>query len=285
VILWTRLAPAPDRRTAACRRVVYPVFWEVASDEDFTAVVASGTPTPTRSSPTRCTSTRTGCCPTPGTTTASGRRVHQQDRPHAHLPAADSSPERLRFATVNCQRLRDGYYTPYPHLVKEDIDLVVFLGDYIYENAATGPVRSHGNPEPTTLGEYRVRYALYKGDADLQAAHARCPWVMIWDDHEVENNYAGDISQDGAPDRRVAGPPRRRVPGVLRAHAAAPAAAGRTRLQDLPRAAVGRPGRVLAARHPPVPQRPELRRRARRRLRRLGRLRRHAAGRRAGGSG
>ncbi len=74
----------------------------------------------------------------------------------------------------------------------------MFLGDYIYEDANTGPIRSHGGAAATTLDEYRQRYALYHGDPDLQAALARCPWLVIWDDHEVEDNYAGDLSKTNA---------------------------------------------------------------------------------------
>jgi alkaline phosphatase D len=76
----------------------------------------------------------------------------------------------------------------------------VWLGDYIYEGAARPVgdevVRSHNGPEPMDLAAYRDRYALYKTDADLQAAHAATPWFVVWDDHEVENNYAGDHSED-----------------------------------------------------------------------------------------
>ncbi len=82
-------------------------------------------------------------------------------------------------------------------------DLVAWLGDYIYESGAAtvgddGVVRSHGTPEPKDLAAYRDRYALYKSDPDLQAAHAAAPWFVIWDDHEVENNYAGITPQDPA---------------------------------------------------------------------------------------
>jgi alkaline phosphatase D len=103
---------------------------------------------------------------------------------------------------ASCQDWQDGYYAAHRDVAAADLDLMIFLGDYIYE-AAAAPVggdivRSHEGPEPTTLDAYRARYALYKSDPDLQAAHAACPWVVIWDDHEVENNYAGDIGQDAS---------------------------------------------------------------------------------------
>ncbi len=102
-----------------------------------------------------------------------------------------------------------GYYTAYRRMSEEeDLDLVVHLGDYIYEYgpneyvAQSGNVRSHNGPEIFTLPQYRNRHALYKTDEDLQAAHAAFPWIVTWDDHEVENNYADEVSEiDSEPDR------------------------------------------------------------------------------------
>jgi alkaline phosphatase D len=101
-----------------------------------------------------------------------------------------------------------GYYTAYRRMSEEDLDLVVHLGDYIYEYgpnqyvAQSGNVRTHNSPEIFTLPEYRNRYALYKTDEDLQAAHAAFPWIVTWDDHEVENNYADEVSEiDSEPDQ------------------------------------------------------------------------------------
>jgi alkaline phosphatase D len=82
-------------------------------------------------------------------------------------------------------------------MAREEIDLVAHLGDYIYEyGAIPGRVRSHNSFELRTLDDYRRRYALYKSDPALQAAHARCPWIVTWDDHEVDNNYAGSIGEN-----------------------------------------------------------------------------------------
>lgn len=116
------------------------------------------------------------------------------------LPAADVLPDRLRFAFASCQHYETGLFTAYEHMAREDIDLIVHLGDYIYEGAAEDHrVRRHNSPEIMTLDDYRARYALYKMDAALQAAHAMAPWIVTWDDHEVANNYAGAIPQH--PDR------------------------------------------------------------------------------------
>ena len=200
VILWTRLAPSPGEARGGMPDEPFTVDWEVATDEDFADIVQAGS---ADAVPMWAHSVHVqvdGLDPDTWYwyrftireyTSAAGRT--------RTTPALDAKPERLRFATACCQDYSDGYYTAYQAMIKEDIDLVLFLGDYIYESAATGPVRSHGAPEPMTLDEYRVRHALYKTDGDLQAAHRRSPWAMIWDDHEVENDYAGEHSQDDVP--------------------------------------------------------------------------------------
>jgi alkaline phosphatase D len=105
-------------------------------------------------------------------------------------PARDAAVARLRFAFASCQQYEHGYFGAYRHIVADAPDLLAFLGDYIYEASwGRDRVRHHGTLEAFTLEDYRARYALYKGDADLQAAHAACPWIVTWDDHEVENDY------------------------------------------------------------------------------------------------
>ena len=78
----------------------------------------------------------------------------------------------------------------------------MFLGDYIYESAPRKDrVRTHsGSGAAKTLDDYRARYAQYKSDADLRRIHASAPWILTWDDHEVQNDYANDRGQDLAPD-------------------------------------------------------------------------------------
>ena len=113
-------------------------------------------------------------------------------------PAGDSSPRTFRFAFASCQNYTQGYYTAHANLAREDLDAVVFLGDYIYEGTARGNVvRDYARTGwGFTLADYRDRYAQYKTDPDLRAAHAAFPWIVTWDDHEVENNYAGGIPKD-----------------------------------------------------------------------------------------
>lgn len=111
-------------------------------------------------------------------------------------PAPNAMPDRLRFAFASCQHYESGYYTAYEHMADENPDLIVHLGDYIYEGAANPRVRAHRGGELQSLDDYRNRHALYRTDADLQRAHAVCPWLVTWDDHEVDNNYAARISEE-----------------------------------------------------------------------------------------
>ena len=113
-------------------------------------------------------------------------------------PRAAATAPRLRFAFASCQQYEQGYYGAYRHIVADAPDLVAFLGDYIYESTwGRELVRSHASGETYTLADYRARYALYRSDPDLQAAHAACPWIVTWDDHEVDNDYADDRPEDG----------------------------------------------------------------------------------------
>jgi alkaline phosphatase D len=112
-------------------------------------------------------------------------------------PALGKRIEQFRFAFASCQNWQDGYFAAFKHMAEEELDLVVHLGDYIYEGPAQADrIRQHNGPEPVTLEEYRNRHALYKSDTNLQAVHAAFPWAVTWDDHEVDNNWADEIPQD-----------------------------------------------------------------------------------------
>ncbi len=116
------------------------------------------------------------------------------------LPAPDAQAARLRLAYASCQRWEHGYFSAWRHLVDDAPDAVLFLGDYIYEYpGAANAVRSHTDGWALTLADYRKRYALHRGEAELQAAHAACPWFVTWDDHELQNDYAGLTPGDGGP--------------------------------------------------------------------------------------
>ena len=203
VVLWTRLAPDPlaTDGQGGMPGQAYPVVWEVAHDESFRQLarwgVSEALPEFAHAvhvdvdglEPDRWYFYRfmaygyvsdTGCART--------------------LPARGSAPTRLRFASASCQNYKEGYYTAYAAMALDSLDLVVFLGDYIYESGIDGPVRQHDAGRIQDLAGYRNRYALYKGDPDLQRAHGRCPWIVTWDDHEVSNNYAGLQPDESAPD-------------------------------------------------------------------------------------
>ena len=110
-------------------------------------------------------------------------------------PGADAAVARLRLALASCQHYEQGHYAAHAQMARDDLDLVLFVGDYIYES--TNPqyrIRPHTGGVPQTLAEYRERHALYKSDADLRASHAAHPWLCTWDDHEVDNDYAGEYS-------------------------------------------------------------------------------------------
>jgi alkaline phosphatase D len=112
-------------------------------------------------------------------------------------PAFGASLQKLRIAAASCQQYEQGYYAAYRHMVSDEPDLVLHLGDYIYElSSGVDLVRRHAAPECYTLEDYRLRHALYRSDVDLQAAHAACPWLVTWDDHEVDNDYAGAVSEE-----------------------------------------------------------------------------------------
>jgi alkaline phosphatase D len=197
VVIWTRLAPS-----GAIGSRPVPVEWEVASDERFARVVARGEAVAVAADAHSVHVDVAGLEP--------GRWYHYRFRAGGHLspagrtgtmPAPGGRAPHLRVAFASCQAFTDGYYAAHRHLAADDPDLVLWLGDYIYEGGPGGPgaVRRHDGPEATTLTAYRSRYALYRSDPDLQAAHAAAPWAVTWDDHEVDNNYAGDRAEDGTP--------------------------------------------------------------------------------------
>lgn len=132
-----------------------------------------------------------------------GQQVSSKGRART-MPHAGAMPDRLRFAFASCQNYEQGYYTAYEHMVRENLDLIIHLGDYIYEREGReNGVRKHTGDEIYSVVDYRNRYALYKSDPALQAAHAAAPWLVTWDDHEVDNNYADEISEQAGVDREA----------------------------------------------------------------------------------
>lgn len=201
VILWTRLV-SPDGGVVPDGD--HPVLWEVGTTESFSTIVAAG------------------LAPAVG---ALGHSVHveagglQPDTGYAYrfrvgahtstvgrtrtFPAPSASPTRARFGFSSCQHIQVGYYPAHRHLAASGLDFFVWLGDYIYERNARSSViasaRRHTGGEAVDLAGYRNRYEQYRRDPDLQAHHAAHPWIVTWDDHEVDGNYANDLSQNNDP--------------------------------------------------------------------------------------
>ncbi|RZI98645.1 MAG: alkaline phosphatase [Brevundimonas sp.] len=214
-VIWTRLAPRPMDEHGGMPMVAVPVFWEVAEDEGFTRVVQSG---------------ETIARPELGHSVhvevaglkpqwrywyrfrVEGAEASRTGRART-APASGVTADRVRMAVVGCQSFPGGWYDAYRHMSQEaDLDVVFHYGDYIYETGGgrrTIPVitdaqgnvvsRDHIGGEIYSLDDYRRRYAQYKSDPDLQAAHAAAAFVSSFDDHEVDNNWAERYDQDGTP--------------------------------------------------------------------------------------
>jgi len=204
-VIWTRLVPDPARADGGLPPVPYELRWEVAADEGFSRIVAGGRAV---AHPELAHSLRVevrGLAPGRWYHYRffAGDGAHQASSPVGRArtaPAPDVLSPRLRLAVASCQQYEQGYFGAYRHMADEDLDLVLFVGDYIYESSwGRDPVRAHRGAEPKTLGDYRIRHAQYRGDADLQRMHAAAPWIVTWDDHEVDNDYAGDRSEDLDP--------------------------------------------------------------------------------------
>lgn len=191
VILWTRLAPRPLEE-GGMPAVPVEVEWQVAEDEGFARIAARGVVQATAELAHSVHAEAGGLRPDRvyWYRFRAGSAVSQVGRTRT-APAAGNT--RFRFAFASCQQYEHGYFAAYRDMAARDLDLIVHLGDYIYEKSwGSRHVRQHGVGIPTTLPEFRNRYALYKTDADLQAAHAAFPWLSIWDDHEVADDYAND---------------------------------------------------------------------------------------------
>ncbi|MDT0612532.1 alkaline phosphatase D family protein [Streptomyces lancefieldiae] len=210
VLLWTRLAPEPFLEDGGMGTERVTVEWEMALDEHFATVLFRGTAEAHAEYAHSVHVDVRGL--TPGTVYYYRFRTGTWLSPTGRTrtaPAADSATSTLRLAAVACQAYQDGYYTVHRHLAQDDVDVVFHLGDYLYEYAvnAEGGERHYTDitlpdvfdRETVTLADYRLRYALYKSDEDLRAAHAAHPFVVTWDDHEAENNYAGSVPENAIP--------------------------------------------------------------------------------------
>ncbi|MGW0181115.1 alkaline phosphatase D family protein [Nocardia sp. NPDC003345] len=199
VVLWTRLAPdpfAPDGLASTARAPV-TVEYEVAEDERFRRVAARGSAVATRELAHSVHPEVRGLAPDRWYfyRFRAGGAISPVGRTRT-APAPGARVDRLRFGVASCQHWSSGHYTAYRHLCDEDLDLVVHLGDYIYEmewarGRAGVEIPAALRAEATDLTGYRLRYAHYKAEPELRAAHAAFPWVCTFDDHEIDNNWAG----------------------------------------------------------------------------------------------
>jgi alkaline phosphatase D len=211
-VIWTRLAPRPLELHSGMPMTVVMVDYEVAEDDRFKSVVAKGQaparPELGHSVHVEIAGLKPGRPYWYRFSLGRERSGHGQART---LPVPGAALERARFVACGCQNYENGLYTAYRHIAEEpDLDFVWHYGDYIYESRGDPNaydraglpvpiVREHFADEPYSLDDYRSRYAQYKLDTDLQAAHAAHSWWVTWDDHEVDNNWASQWDQDGTP--------------------------------------------------------------------------------------
>lgn len=202
VVLWTRLAPRPADGGGMPMAAV-EVQWEIAHDRAFRQMAGRGTAI------ARPELGHSVHVEVPGLEPdrdyfyrfRAGDETSHVGRTHT-APAVGAAVQRLRFGVCGCNHYEHGYFTAFRRMADEQFDFIVHTGDYIYETRADGGrnlarVRQHAGDALVTLEDYRNRYAQYKSDPDLIAAHLSAPFIVTWDDHEVENNYAG-MFDDGA---------------------------------------------------------------------------------------
>jgi alkaline phosphatase D len=198
VVLWTRLAPDPLNGGGMPQRPV-AVEWQIATDQAMQQVVQRGAVLATPELAHSVHVEVFGLEPSRWYwyQFKTGTDVSRVGRTRT-APPFGTSVDRLRFAFVSCQHFSNGFYPALLRMSEEDLDFAVHVGDYIYEGAATG-VRTHlPTHEIFSLDDYRTRHAQYKTDPALQAVHANFPWIMTWDDHETENDYAGFLPENPA---------------------------------------------------------------------------------------
>ena len=210
VILWTRVTPTTAATPGSGRGPLVQITWQIARDRRFSNVVSKGTfaTGPGRDHTVKLEATGLR----PGTTYFYRflyKGVASRTGRTRTAPAYTSSPDNLRFGVVSCANLQAGWFSAYRHLARrDDLDAVLHLGDYLYEYApgeygygnANEDIRKHAPAkEMVALGDYRKRHAQYKQDADLQALHAKVPFIVTWDDHEVTNDEWKDGAENHDP--------------------------------------------------------------------------------------
>jgi alkaline phosphatase D len=203
IVLWTRLAPSPLNADGqgGMPNTDVTVDWQVSTNDRFTSLAAQGSVTARYAAAHSVHVEVGGLAPdanyfyrfrTQGHISAVGRT--------RTAPALGTNGRNLLMAFTSCSHYESGYFTVYRRMAEDNPGLILHLGDYIYEDGTSaGSVREHLGSEIVSLADYRRRYAQYKSDPDLQAAHAAAPWLVVPDDHEVENNYANMVRADSSP--------------------------------------------------------------------------------------
>jgi len=191
-VIWTRLAPEPFD-PARLGQLIYEVAWEVAEDRQFARIARQGVAL-ARPHLVHAVHVEVSGLQ-PGREYWYRFRVGKEESPVGRAitaPAADAAVESLQLAFCSCAHYEQGFFSAYRYMADDKPDLIAELGDYIYEDAwGQRRVRLFDTLEAVTLDDYRRRYTQYRVDPDLQAAHEACPWLVTWDDHEVDNDYAG----------------------------------------------------------------------------------------------
>lgn len=196
VILWTRLTPVD--LSASLK-----VTWEIATNDQFNQNLKTGMVQTTKTDDFIVKVDATGL--QAGTTYYYRFRFGSKISPVGQTKTLPVSTNKVSFAVCSCSNYPAGYFYVYREMAKQNVDVVIHLGDYIYEYGADGyatedaaklgrTLPSDNNKEIIKLDDYRKRYSLYRQDKDLQAAHQRHPFIVIWDDHELAN----DTWRDGA---------------------------------------------------------------------------------------
>ncbi|ARD28027.1 alkaline phosphatase [Acinetobacter lactucae] len=196
VILWTRLTPVD--LSASLK-----VTWEIATNDQFNQNLKTGMVQTTKTDDFTLKVDATGL--QAGTTYYYRFRFGSKISPVGQTKTLPVSTNKVSFAVCSCSNYPAGYFYVYREMAKQNVDVVIHLGDYIYEYGADGyatedaaklgrTLPSDNNKEIIKLDDYRKRYSLYRQDKDLQAAHQRHPFIVIWDDHELAN----DTWRDGA---------------------------------------------------------------------------------------
>lgn len=190
VILWTRLTPSDSSARLQ-------VTWEIALDQQFKQIIKTDKVTTSASQDFTVKVDAIGLKPNQSYfyRFVFGDKIS----PVGQTKTLPTSTSKVSFAVCSCSNYPAGYFYVYREMAKQNVDVVIHLGDYIYEYGADGyatedaaklgrTLPANNDKEIIKLDDYRKRYALYRKDKDLQALHHRHPFIVIWDDHELAND-------------------------------------------------------------------------------------------------